>query len=194
MAWTSSQRVTNHIWSAGIHATGSSSRRRAKMGSGSRLEFFGGDGGSEAHRQAAAPARVNSRWRSPGERRGPVLPLGAPRPAGPSDVLGVRAETGVVPTGGSCAAAALRAAVPTWRSAFPGLPGRLTCWGYGPRRKSSQRVAPAPPRPCGPLCRPEVGVPGPAGPFGLLGVRAETGIIPTGGSCAAAALRADVPT
>ena len=36
IAWTSAQRVTNHIWSAGIQATGSSSRRRARMGSGSR--------------------------------------------------------------------------------------------------------------------------------------------------------------
>ena len=46
----------------------------------------------------------------------------------------------------------------------PGRPSRLICWGYVPRREPSRRLGYAPPRPCGPLCRPEVGVPLPAGP------------------------------
>ena len=31
--------------------------------------------------------------------------------------------------------------------------------GYVPRREPSRRLGPSPPRPCGPLCRPEAGVP-----------------------------------
>ena len=45
--------------------------------------------------------------------------------------------------------------------AFPGLP-RPAREGYAPRREPSPGLGSLPPRPCGPLCRPEVGVPGPA--------------------------------
>ena len=41
--------------------------------------------------------------------------------------------------------------------------------GSAPRGEPSRRLGPAPPRPCGPLCRPEVGVPlrpAPSGPVG----------------------------
>ena len=41
---------------------------------------------------------------------------------------------------------------------------------YAPRWEPSRRLGPAPPRPCGPLCRPEVGVPlrpAPSGPVGV---------------------------
>ena len=80
-------------------------------------------------------------------------------------LLGVRAETGVISTIGVFAAAALRAAVPgptgrtAQRSAFPGGRRGLGCWGYLPRRESFRRLGSSSSRLCGPLCRPEVGVP-----------------------------------
>ena len=40
-----------------------------------------------------------------------------------------------------------------------GTARRLICWGYVPRREPSQRLGSSPPRPCGPRCRPEAGVP-----------------------------------
>ena len=43
--------------------------------------------------------------------------------------------------------------------AFPGRCGAPALSGYVPRRESSRRLGSSPPRPCGPLCRPEVGVP-----------------------------------
>ncbi len=136
----------------------------------------------------------------------------------------VRAETGVIPTIGVFAAAALWAAVPTRgrRSkpsprffsvgGAPGFPGRRAApalRGSAPRRGPSRRLGSSPPRPWGPLCRPEVGVPsrprasaqsamrGVPGPRRRpcpQGVRAETGTIPAIGGFAAAALRAAVPT
>ena len=45
--------------------------------------------------------------------------------------------------------------------------------GYAPRREPSRRLGAAPPRPCGPLCRPEVGVPLPACCSARWGTRRE---------------------
>ncbi len=79
---------------------------------------------------------------------------------------GVRPETGAIPAIGVFAAAALRAAVPAGgRRSKPSLPLRLRLYaipsvgGYVPRREPSRRLGSSPPRPCGPLCRPEAGVP-----------------------------------
>ena len=78
---------------------------------------------------------------------------------------GVRAETGAIPAIGVFAAAALRAAVPAGgRRSKPSLPLRRRLYaipsvgGYVPRREPSRRLGSSPPRPCGPLCRPEAGV------------------------------------
>ena len=38
----------------------------------------------------------------------------------------------------------------------PAVARHLALEGYAPRREPSRRLGPAPPRPCGPLCRPEV--------------------------------------
>ena len=43
--------------------------------------------------------------------------------------------------------------------AAPSAIRHLICWGYVPRREPSRRLGSSPPRPCGPLCRPEAGVP-----------------------------------
>ena len=79
---------------------------------------------------------------------------------------GVRAETGAIPAIGVFAAAALRAAVPAGgRRSKPSLPLRRRLYaipsvgGYVPRREPSRRLGSSPPRPYGPLCRPEAGVP-----------------------------------
>ena len=99
---------------------------------------------------------------------------------------------------GFCAAAALRAAVPTWTSAFPGRcavsavgvraeTGVISTVGFctdaalraavpGPTGRTAQRSA----FPCLPAISPS-------------GVRAQAGVIPAVGFCTAAALRAAVP-
>ena len=43
--------------------------------------------------------------------------------------------------------------------AAPSAIRHLICWGYVPRREPSRQLGSSPPRPCGPLCRPEAGVP-----------------------------------
>ena len=43
--------------------------------------------------------------------------------------------------------------------AAPSAIRHLICWWYVPRREPSRRWGSSPPRPCGPLCRPEAGVP-----------------------------------
>ena len=83
-----------------------------------------------------------------------------------SSVGRVHAETGGIPAIGVFAAAALRAAVPAGgRRSKPSPPWRRRLYaissvgGYMPRREASRRLESSPPRPCGPLCRPEAGVP-----------------------------------
>ena len=43
--------------------------------------------------------------------------------------------------------------------AAPSAIRHLICWGYVPRREPFRQLGSSPPRPCGPLCRPEAGVP-----------------------------------
>ena len=73
-------------------------------------------------------------------------------------------------TGRRSAIQAVPAILRDWRYAVPrssGVRGSRTCAppcppGYAPRKEPFRRLGSTPPRPCGPLCRPEVGVPLPA--------------------------------
>ena len=108
-----------------------------------------------SQRDAFAPRARRPTWRNPHDPVGSFTPARMnkvvrdsrwPGPASSPQVSRSRRDAGRRPVARSPGGGPLSRAI-------------LSLEGYAPRREPSRRLGSAPPRPCGPLCRPEVGVP-----------------------------------
>ena len=96
---------------------------------------------------------------------GETLMIGSARSPRPHEKGGVAlmlAGPGVIAAGFALARDAGRRPVASSARWGPAVARHPALEGYAPRREPSRQLGSRPPRPCGPLCRPEVGVPVPA--------------------------------